>query len=992
MENRGVLLAAPEHILAFKLSGLQCLADGKIDVGNDMIRFQDHLTRTMCRDVLDESDFTLAVQTQLVYPSGQLTTVDGSPHRWKLMQMLLSVVEDNLPTLCSDFPHAVNVVQRPSGGFPMVYILGTEINEEIRRVIVDSISNGCVPFFHPAPRKTPKRRIQATASPQEASQLIRRALSDDASQEDVDEAALLFHDPNSVSEGLLLVRGLLANGILSTCLKKRWNVQYGLHPRRWPIAVPYEAKGVPSERSEFGHPDVAILFTCLAFYYTGLDKSQLREGLRHVLQHADDPAVEYERWISGCNPENPPEGCQPEGLPAELHHWNVVNIDDDGQVETLWQQLRMTRPVIDHYLNTFVFPVHARQFSVKLQVSAWDLPIFNPGQDGEEGSGGLGARTTGFSGTNDNKMMLPLTISQDDLASLRQTNAEVLTHLLQPRNRQYVCTQDGRQRWSEDRLIHALVKSQTRILIDAGAYILEKDNEAFVQAWLLAEKERPAAVFFGASDNRECLIYFDEAHTRGVDLLLPPDACGALTLALGQTKDHTVQAAMRLRQLGSTQSVVFYAPPEVDQSIRDVCLQVLGVNPGRIESNHAVLWLLEQTCQANEQLHSLYLSYGRDFCRRSDAQLRYGGRLCEVQSRKALLRVLEQPERQTLVQLYGNDPTAARETPTPRLASERLRGFADQLAAQKQAVISTRNEAPTGDSTGAFEEVEQEREVEAQVEQIRIKQTRKKYPALSFPGLDKAMVEFVRTGELAPSGRWYEPAFKFIAETNVGMQYRVRAVSSRVFVTVQFRRTTALSNNEQRQLDNFMRPVEWVLWSPTKETALVIIPEELELLLPEIRASKAVHLLVYAAPVTRAMVRFGSLKYLTLPPLRDDYQFPAWLGTELGILAGQLYMTYDESVDMGDYLRNHAFCQDMAGFLMEWLSLRRMGQDVMHTPAAYVCQGRPLRRDHAIFAEHGRKVEADSTAPVSGSNVEERNKGEGLEETADQVGELKIEE
>jgi hypothetical protein len=44
-----------------------------------------------------------------------------------------------------------------------------------------------------------------------------------------------------------------------------------------------------------------------------------------------------------------------------------------------------------------------------------------------------------------------------------------------------------------------------------------------------------------ADDMRDCVVYLDEAHTRGTDLKLPPDALGALTLGLGQTKDHTIQ-------------------------------------------------------------------------------------------------------------------------------------------------------------------------------------------------------------------------------------------------------------------------------------------------------------------------------------------------------------------------------------------------------------------------------------------------------------------
>lgn len=72
-----------------------------------------------------------------------------------------------------------------------------------------------------------------------------------------------------------LLRGFLMHGILPLCLKKRWNVQYRLHPGRDPVAVPFHAKGIPSEQAEWGHPDVAILFTCLAFYYEGLNQKQL---------------------------------------------------------------------------------------------------------------------------------------------------------------------------------------------------------------------------------------------------------------------------------------------------------------------------------------------------------------------------------------------------------------------------------------------------------------------------------------------------------------------------------------------------------------------------------------------------------------------------------------------------------------------------------------------------------------------------------------------
>ena len=70
----------------------------------------------------------------------------------------------------------------------------------------------------------------------------------------------------------LILRGLLSYDILFLCLNKRWRIDYGVNNNlNRKIAVPYRAKDIPAERSEFGHPDVALLFTHLSYYYSGLD-------------------------------------------------------------------------------------------------------------------------------------------------------------------------------------------------------------------------------------------------------------------------------------------------------------------------------------------------------------------------------------------------------------------------------------------------------------------------------------------------------------------------------------------------------------------------------------------------------------------------------------------------------------------------------------------------------------------------------------------------
>ncbi|KAI1181675.1 hypothetical protein F5B17DRAFT_424126 [Nemania serpens] len=142
------------------------------------------------------------------------------------------------------------------------------------------------------------------------------------------------------------------------------------------------------------------------------------------------------------------------------------------------------------------------------------------------------------------------------------------------------------------------------------------DNQELAHTWLLVDSKAKAVVYF-RNDNRAwvhyrnntkedvpllatplaedlsgCNVFLDEGHTRGVDLRLPTNACGAVTLALKLTKDHAVQAAMRLRQLQTTQKVCFYGPRAVVSSIRDFH----RLRPyEKIESIHVVSWLLEHT-------------------------------------------------------------------------------------------------------------------------------------------------------------------------------------------------------------------------------------------------------------------------------------------------------------------------------------------------------------------------------------------------------------
>ena len=254
--------------------------------------------------------------------------------------------------------------------------------------------------------------------------------------------------------------------------------------------------------------------------------------------------MEYDHWVTFTR-----------DMPRELHKLNGVNTEDETQVdELLVPSFSRNKGAVDFYLSHVVFPRAAREFPYKLPTSAWDLV--------EEKKN----LTTGFSGTNDNRYLLPTSIIQEDPDFVLGTNALVLRHLLLPENDHYECTEGGNgEREPSNAFLQRLVSKdpEIRVLLDVGAQMLELQNEELARHWLSLRPDVSAAIYFNNSDhltvvtpdgeiepfisssfNRQldkCVVYLDEAHTRGTDLKLPQGMRAAVTLGPKVTKDRLVQ-------------------------------------------------------------------------------------------------------------------------------------------------------------------------------------------------------------------------------------------------------------------------------------------------------------------------------------------------------------------------------------------------------------------------------------------------------------------
>ena len=530
MKSRGVLIALPEHILSFRLMGLERISRDR-ELSKLLLSTEVWLQRH-CRDVLDESDELLDVRFQLVYTVDNQQMMDGSPDRWLVCQDLLALVNKHIDALGKQFPGGIDFIRR-EGSFAMISNLSSEVADELMSRIVDDVLKGQVvgvSFHH-------------------CSALVRQSLRHFIRDRSVsaDDARIVHEalDGSAKMSNVLLLRGLLAHKILPYCLHgKRWLVEYGLDPSRCMMAVPYRAKGIPSPSSEFGHPDVAILLTCLSYYFSGLTSDQLRQSFELLLKEPNS-SDEYISWCEGCT-----------RLPEQLRSLEAVNLDDLQLCdEQLFPQLKYSLRAINFFMSRVVFPREGKEFKMKISSSAWDIPATTDGH-----------RTVGFSGTNDNRLLLPLSIRQNDLEGLHHTNAMVLMNLLQRSNRGYhrMVDQSGRK-LSVEGMLYLISKQSPpiHVLIDVGAQVLEMHNRDVVQAWLKLVPEAKAAIFFdddhdarvvdrqGNQDQlvaspfhrrvNECLIYLDEAHTRGIDLAIPAGVKAAVTLGPRLTKDKLVQ-------------------------------------------------------------------------------------------------------------------------------------------------------------------------------------------------------------------------------------------------------------------------------------------------------------------------------------------------------------------------------------------------------------------------------------------------------------------
>ncbi|KAI1363994.1 hypothetical protein F5Y08DRAFT_353840 [Xylaria arbuscula] len=861
VETGGILLTQPENILSFMLMGIESCIYGNRTISQWLIKILQFLDMRS-RDIVDESDENLAD--------------------------VLGIFKDILSDVQRQFPLSIEIHPGSNGGFPRVRLLRADAEEFVIKRTAESICCTGIREF-PIIRQPEGFRRAVFEYITET----QPCLATISTVENDDPAGFWANWRNT----LLLLRGLFAGGILNFCFRrKRWRVNYGLDPSRKPgtkLAVPFKAKDFPTPRSEFSHPEVVVVLTQLSYYYRGLSCGEMCTAFKHLL-NSDQADMEFQTWVRGVT-----------GIPEEFRQLDGVNLEDRSTFEEeIYPQLRFSQNAINYFLSKIVFPKEMKEYPLKLAASGWDI-----GKTKKH-------PTTGFSGTNDSRAVLPLTVSQLDLDQQRHTNALVLENLLQPENKVAVLPSSSSQEKSDAQVLLDMViemNPPVRVILDVGAQILELDNMGVARQWLscIQDTERTqAAVFFDSNDelsvlNRQghvellqvspfidqldfCLVFLDEAHTRGTELKLPRNYRAAVTLGTNLTKDRLVQACMRMRLLGEGQSVVFCVPQEILSAIQQGSSYVQCATGPNISVADILSWAITETWDDTRRSMPLWAAQGRR--QKKHNSLWALSRASRDGLTKDLAERFLEDEAKTLEDRYRPQEKHVDDYHTEDEISLHCRQF-NNLDSERLMV--------------ALEE-EQERELAPEIQQEK-QDERPPFAEAEKHEIHPDVLRFIETGKIVAGCKGYMPAFDSLQLISASSLFDAHQLNSPLLVSADFVRVVKPTTSIDT-LDRYQRAIQWILTASEDPRGdvrqmMIISPYEANELLSDIQKSTHVALHLYAAQPNLGYRPLDKLDLYTIPEANKDRAIPRRFITALNLFAGQLYVSsFDEYVDICEFL------------------------------------------------------------------------------------------
>ncbi|KNC85500.1 hypothetical protein SARC_02337 [Sphaeroforma arctica JP610] len=359
---------------------------------------------------------------------------------------------------------------------------------------------------------------------------------------------------DSESTQLLMLRGLFSFGLLANLWERRYRVHYGIDEtkttyKKKRLAVPFRANDTPSHKSEFARLDLVIGFTIMSYYRKGLTLHQVGEAYRRLLQlNANQREAEYKYWTADLDDDS---SCP-----------RSVKDITDADIENLAAVVGHKRAVIHFWLNQCLFPTELQTYPQSISTNSWHL------MSGSH-------RIVGFSGTRDLGLLSPHATVMGYVKGHKGANGRMLSLTNRVKDEDVYSVGKGTEVISD--LISVAKDRQVDAIIDAGA-LFQGHTPAEIAVRLRAElppsKHRRGIIYHSPEGWRtlpsdqstisqdmatctipvhQCLVLYDQEHTRGVDMRLRHDAFALVTVGPDLTRDAFMQAIGRLRLLDGNQ-------------------------------------------------------------------------------------------------------------------------------------------------------------------------------------------------------------------------------------------------------------------------------------------------------------------------------------------------------------------------------------------------------------------------------------------------------
>lgn len=344
---------------------------------------------------------------------------------------------------------------------------------------------------------------------------------------------------------------------------------------------------------------------------------------------------------------------------------------------------------------------------------------------------------------------------------------------------------------------------------------------------------------------------------------------------------------MRMRKLGKGQSIVFCIPEEIRTKISSVP----GSLTGSIGVPDVIRWALIETWSDLYRSIPLWSVQGERFERQNALwDIYHDQREIPSEQAKAFL----EEESQSLEKRYRPRPSS---DCIPEVVPSRTGNL--HLIQQRCRLFNDLN------INSAQLHEEQERELSPEIERER--EVQRPPPATPKDHqLDKHVVSFISTGALAATAT-FRPAFESLRHTSAANHLNLSEFPPGLLVTRDFAETV-LRPKSRSYMDDYQRPVEWLLTShdPISSAVkhiLIISPFEANKLHCEVRQSKLVTMHVYAPRQNRSLRSLDELNLYSVSDTVTTIHLPPVLKLQLNLFAGQLYLSsYDEYRQLCDFL------------------------------------------------------------------------------------------